>query len=261
MDRKVSHIGIIAVQSQPVAVDLKKRLIDMAVFDAVNLAIPSTMPVSELTHLTLFCDMATWKHVAVLPYRIERLVLIGLNNHDALEAFTHNAFSFLTTPLVDEQVEKVCQRLKQQRGNDEIVSKWRAIQHGLSQQLGISKTAVSAHILRFCEAENDNVLVLKTLTNTVFLPWQDIIKIEAEGDYMQVFTKQDPLIVRSSMGALLKKLDNQHFLRISRSLTVNMRYVVNIFCDQQSNYYVQLTDNSVAKFSTRWFEQYRNRLH
>ncbi|MCW8092798.1 LytR/AlgR family response regulator transcription factor [Alteromonas sp. ASW11-130] len=257
----ISQICLIAVQSQPVGVQLRQRLERLRVFDEVCLVLASTMPVFEEGHLTLFCDMFTWQQTSVLPQRIERLVLLGTNNHDALQAFAYNAFSFLTTPLVDEQLENVCVRLKQHQYNDEIVSHWRTIQHGLSQQLGISETAVSARILRFRDNDDENTLVLKTLTDTVFLAWQNIVKIEAEGDYMEVTTANEQLVIRSSLAALLKKLNNAHLIRISRSIAVNLIHVEKVFSDNQMNHYVMFKDNSVAKFSAKWFKQYRNRLH
>ncbi|NMH59346.1 LytR/AlgR family response regulator transcription factor [Alteromonas ponticola] len=261
MNDKALRVGMIALQSKNTAAELKQRLIDMAIFDAVEMVTSSDLPQQKPAHVTLFCDLATWQHTSLLFHPVERLVLLGADNHDALQAFAQNAFCFLSTPLVEEQVAKVGMRLKQQLCSDEIASKWRAIQQGLSQQLGIPAAAVSARIARFFDAQKGNMLVLKTLTNTVVLAWQDIIKIHAEGDYMKVITRQDELYIRSSLGTLLKTLDNHHFLRISRSVAVNLQHVENVICTDKRNHFVKFKDHSVEKFSTRWFEQYRNQLH
>ncbi len=260
MDKKLSHIGVISVQNKAVASQLRQRLEELLVFDVVDLATSSCQPPLDEVRLTLFCDMTSWQKLSLLPQRIERLVLLGVNNHDALQAFAYNAFSFLLTPLIDEQVENVCFRLKQQQYNDEVVNQWRKIEYGLSQQMGISRSAVSARISRFSESGSDNSMILRTLTDTVFLPWQHIIKIIAEGDYMHVVTINERLVVRSSLGALLDKLNN-NFVRVNRSIAINRAYVDKIFYNHKGSPCVLLKDKSELKFSLRWYQQYRNRLH
>ncbi len=260
MDKTLSHIGIISVQCKAVASQLRQRLEELLVFDEVNLMTSSCQPLLNKERLTLFCDMTSWQQLSLSPQRIERLILLGVNNYDALQAFACNAFSFLLTPLIEEQVESVCLRLKQQQYNDEVVNQWRKIQNGLSQQMGISRAAVSARISRFSDTANNNAMHLRTLTDTVFLPCDHIIKIIADGDYMQVVTTNECLIVRSSLSALLKKLNN-NFLRVNRSIAINRAFVDKIFYNDKGDHCVLLKDNSELKFSLRWYEQYRHRLH
>jgi DNA-binding LytR/AlgR family response regulator len=59
---------------------------------------------------------------------------------------------------------------------------------------------------------------------------EDIKWVEALGDYVQVITDKEKMIVHSTMKSISNKLPNDRFLRIHRSYIVNLKKVEKFGC-------------------------------
>lgn len=77
-------------------------------------------------------------------------------------------------------------------------------------------------------------LKLNTRTGYFFLDPDDIIYIEADGNYSQIRQVNNKSeIATISLGNLEKLLENGSFLRVSRSFIINMRYISRV--DRRTN--------------------------
>ena len=54
---------------------------------------------------------------------------------------------------------------------------------------------------------------------------EDLLWVEAMGDYVKLITRTERMVVLSTMKAMLKKLPKDRFLRIHRSYIVNLEMV------------------------------------
>ena len=97
--------------------------------------------------------------------------------------------------------------------------------------------------LQESESINKNRLVIKTDGRFLFLDQNEILWLEAEGNYVQIHTNQNPLTVRSGISALEKELA-PNFIRISRSAIVNLNHVREIQLWMRGNHKVILSDGS-----------------
>jgi two-component system LytT family response regulator len=97
--------------------------------------------------------------------------------------------------------------------------------------------------LQESESISKNRLVIKTDGRFLFLDQDEILWLEAEGNYVQIHTNQNPLTVRSGISALGKKLA-RNFIRISRSAIVNLNHVREIRPSMRGNHKVIMTDGS-----------------
>jgi two-component system LytT family response regulator len=86
-------------------------------------------------------------------------------------------------------------------------------------------------------------LVVKTDGRFLFLEQNEILWLEAEGNYVQIHTNRDPLSVRCGISALQKELSTD-FIRISRSIIVNLNHVREMRPWMRGNYQVIMTDGA-----------------
>ena len=97
--------------------------------------------------------------------------------------------------------------------------------------------------LQESESFHGNRLVIKTDGRFLFLNQNEILWLEAEGNYVQIHTNQNPVTVRSAISALEKELA-PNFLRISRSAIVNLNHVREMRPSMRGNYNVIMTDGT-----------------
>jgi two-component system, LytTR family, response regulator len=97
--------------------------------------------------------------------------------------------------------------------------------------------------LQESESINKKRLVIKSDGRFLFLDQNEILWLEAEGNYVQIHTNQNPLTVRSGISALQKELAS-NFVRISRSAIVNLNHVREIRPLMRGNHKVILKDGS-----------------
>lgn len=88
-----------------------------------------------------------------------------------------------------------------------------------------------------------NRLVIKCDGRFLFLDQNEILWLEAEGNYVQIHTNQNPVSVRSGISALEKELAS-HFVRISRSTIVNLNHVREMRPWMRGNYQVIMIDGT-----------------
>ncbi len=76
--------------------------------------------------------------------------------------------------------------------------------------------------------QEKNYFFVKANKKLIKLFFDDIIYIESLRDYIQIVTKNDRILVLSSMNAFLKQLPADKFLRIHRSYIINTSKVTSI---------------------------------
>lgn len=78
--------------------------------------------------------------------------------------------------------------------------------------------------------DEDNICVLQTDKDDIVVRIKDILYIEKEksNKYVSVHLREGTLSIKDSLLVLERKLEEKHFLRIHRSVLVNMRYIKRI---------------------------------
>ena len=126
----------------------------------------------------------------------------------ALRAFDAHALDYLLKPFKPERFKQAVQRAREliahkQRG---------AAARGLLDLLADHAPA-APHLRR---------LTVKTPDRVVFVDVEDIDAIEAAGKYAVIHVGKENHVLRETMSSLESNLPPQRFLRISRSVIVNM---------------------------------------
>jgi two-component system, LytTR family, response regulator len=129
----------------------------------------------------------------------------------AIKAFEKNAVDYLLKPLDEERfrlaVNRVLKRKQQENSN---------IENLLSSLRGEGKASYESHIF---------VQKSEKLFN---LPVEEIIFLEASGDYTIITTKSDQFVSSSGIGKLEEILNPETFIRVHRSTIINLNSLKEI---------------------------------
>lgn len=140
--------------------------------------------------------------------RLPLVIFTTAYDKHALRAFDAHALDYLLKPFKPERFKQAVQRAREliahkQRG---------AAARGLLDLLADHPPA-APHLRR---------LTVKTPDRVVFVDVEDIEAIEAAGKYAVVHVGKENHVLRETMSSLESNLPPQRFLRISRSVIVNI---------------------------------------
>jgi len=130
----------------------------------------------------------------------------------AIKAFEKNAVDYLLKPLDQERfklaVDRALQRKKMDAGNiEDLLSGMHTLP---------ARTSYDSHIF---------VQKSEKLFN---LPIEDIMYLEASGDYTVISTKNDQFVSSSGIGKLEEIMNPDKFIRVHRSTIINISFLKEI---------------------------------
>jgi two-component system LytT family response regulator len=126
----------------------------------------------------------------------------------ALQAFDAHALDYLLKPFKPERFKQAVQRARELIANKQAG----AAARGLLELLG-ERPAPASQLTR---------LAVKTPGKVIFVSLEDVDTIEAAGKYAVVHVGKENHVLRETMTSLESNLPPQRFLRISRSVIVNI---------------------------------------
>ncbi|HEX8757070.1 MAG TPA: LytTR family DNA-binding domain-containing protein [Steroidobacteraceae bacterium] len=99
-------------------------------------------------------------------------------------------------------------------------------------------------------------LVVRKLNREYIIAIADVDRVEADGNYVNVYAQGTPYPRRESLAALEKKLDARRFVRVHRGHLVNVDRIREIQPWDHGDYRIVLQDGTCVNLSRR----YRSRL-
>lgn len=153
----------------------------------------------------------------------------------ALKAFDNNAVDYLLKPYTKQRFAQAVNKvlLNTSKNMDGIKN--------LSDNLQAAYTAYPEKVL----VESGNRMVS--------LQVNDIVWMEAEGDYTKLHTPQKSYLSSYGIGTLEQKLNTAIFTRIHRSTIININFVKEVFKDS-NGYYVVLQNDTNHKVGRNYVE-------
>ena len=175
----------------------------------------------------------------------EKLLVIfsSIHDQDAIRAFEARALDYLLKPYDAERLHSAIERTRAELAklND------RHLTHRLLDLLAGAKP----------ESKSDKRLVVKVAGRVVFLDTQEIDWIEAEGNYVRLKVGAESYLMREAIGRIAQRLDPDQFVRIHRSIIVNVRKIKELQPCNRGEYMVILKDGKELSCS----RGYRAKLH
>ena len=180
------------------------------------------------------------------------IVFVTAYDSYAIKAFEIHALDYLMKPVDESRlldaVEKAQQALVAQQGEQQKqhLATLLADFTGDNSEDVLRKLA-SGELVK--ETAHASVLVIKDGSEIKRVDMSHIQWIDAAGDYMCVHTDNDTHIMRKTMKELLDELDPRLFIRVHRSVIVNIQYVAKLVSHISGEYHLVLHNGTELKVS------------
>jgi len=143
--------------------------------------------------------------------RMPAVVFVTAHDKYAIQAFEINAIDYLLKPVTEERFAKALARSKAQMQSKQSVEPNRQIL-SLLETLAAPRSALKR-------------LAIRSAGKTIFVDVEDIDWIEAAENYVQLHAGRAEHLLHVTMNTLEKSLDAALFLRIHRSVIVNVKRI------------------------------------
>jgi len=174
------------------------------------------------------------------------IFLTAFDQH-ALAAFEVQALDYLLKPIDEVRffaaVQRARRQIKLRRQSTLLGQSQLPLDHGDSSR--------AKPLKRFTIRSGKEVVFVETL----HIDW-----IEAAGDYAQLHAKDKTYLIRESLNTLEKLLDTNDFLRIHRSIIVQLDRIVRITARPNRDGHLTLRNGTSLRVSRSYSNPLKNRL-
>jgi two-component system, LytTR family, response regulator len=187
--------------------------------------------------------------------RIQAIVFVTAFDQYALKAFEVHALDYLLKPFDDERFAFALRRAKSQIEAREI--------NRLSKRLLALLEEREGHQLETSKSDKNYLtrLMIKASGRVVLLKVREIDFIEADGNYAKLHVGRKSHLLREKMHDLEGQLDPAKFVRIHRSIIVNLDRIKELHPHFNGDYIVILEDGRQLRLSRTRRENLEARLN
>jgi two-component system LytT family response regulator len=186
-------------------------------------------------------------------------VFVTAYDQYALKAFEANALDYLLKPVDDARLDIALDRVRQEiagRDADEHRSRLLRLLGTMSGRPDLTLDEALADADRNGRPVDDR-LAIKDSGRILRVPLDEILWIDAAGDYMCVHTGADTHVLRATMRELEGRLDPRRFQRIHRSTIVNVARVRELRSHLNGEYFLILDSGQQLKLSRSYKDKVR----
>lgn len=166
-------------------------------------------------------------------------------DHYAIKAFEMSAIDYLLKPYSKERLVQAVQKALTQAGTGE---------KSLSPVQNLVKTLEE-------NTEYLQRIAVKSRHKVSVIPIDEIIFLEAEGDYVMIHTKDNKHLKEKTMKYFETHLDPDRFIRVHRSSIVNADHIHRLELYNKESYMVILKNNVSVKASSTGYKLLKEKLH
>ncbi|HSZ26180.1 MAG TPA: LytTR family transcriptional regulator DNA-binding domain-containing protein [Cytophagaceae bacterium] len=145
-------------------------------------------------------------------------------NEYAIKAFEMNAADYLLKPFSRERFDKAVEKTR--------------------KRMGVKETEKLKELIANVQiTEKVERIVVKTGTKIQVIPIDSIVYMEAQDDYVMLYTAEGKFLKQQTMKHYESALDGNVFVRVHRSYMVNIHQVVRIEPYEKESFQVVLKNN------------------
>jgi two-component system LytT family response regulator len=181
------------------------------------------------------------------PENMPVLIFVTAYDQYAVQAFETHALDYLLKPFDEERFQKALQRARVQVGRSrsgEIAARLLAMLHDARPQ----------------PTPAADRLVIKSGGRVVFLKSEEIDWVEAAANYVRIHAGPDEYLMRETMNAFEAKLDPRRFMRIHRSIIVNLEKIKELQPCNNGEYIVVLRTGKELSLSRSFRDRIQDYL-
>jgi len=185
------------------------------------------------------------------PEQIQAIIFVTAFDQYALKAFDVHALDYLLKPFDDERFAHALRRAKSQIEAREINRLSKRLLALLDERERLSSTRQKNYLTR---------VMIKASGRVVLLKVDEIDFIEADGNYAKLHVGRKAHLLREKMHDLEARLDPARFVRIHRSVIVNLDRIKEMHPHFNGDYVVVLEDGRQLRLSRTRRENLETRL-
>lgn len=163
----------------------------------------------------------------------------------AIKAFENNAVDYLLKPFSKERFSVALNKVKERMKDvAEESTKVKTMLENLPQQ----------------EEKTDRVVV-KTGAKVKVIPVSELIYLEAQDDYVMLYTEEGKYLKQQTMKFYEDQLDARQFVRVHRSYIINIDYIAQIEPYEKDSYRIALKNKAVVPVSRSGYKRLKERFN
>jgi len=205
--------------------------------------------VNDLKPDLLFLDiqMPRLTGFEVLELLVHKPMVVFATAYDqfAVKAFEASALDYLLKPFGRERFAASMQKVMNQLNDNEKP---------------IAQTSVVEKIAQNLE-EPLHRIVLKKGADIVVLAIDDVLYLEADGDYVHIHTAEGRFLKEATLNSFEKRLNASQFVRIHRSRIANINYIKKVEQMEKDSFIVVLKGNVQIRASQSGYRLLRSILN
>jgi two-component system LytT family response regulator len=182
---------------------------------------------------------------ALAPETWPAVIFVTAHDRHAIEAFEVHALDYLLKPFTQARLLAALQRARQHLESRNLA--------GANEQL--------ADLLAALKTDRSSLsrIAVKNGQETVFIRIEDVDYVESAANYAVLHTRAGNQVLRETLTSLVDRLPPRLFLRISRSVMVNLERVKSLQSGPRGEYLVVLQDGRQL-LMTRGTKELQERL-
>lgn len=185
------------------------------------------------------------------PEHIQAIIFVTAFDQYALKAFDVHALDYLLKPFDDERFSHALRRAKAQIEAHEINRLSKRLLALLEERESELKVDQKSYLTRLMIKDSGRVRLLKV---------DDVDFVEADGNYAKLHVGRATHLLREKMNDLEGRLDPARFVRIHRSIIVNLDRIKEMHPHFNGDYIVVLEDGRQLRMSRTRRERLEARL-
>lgn len=255
----MNKLRTIIVEDEAPARDLVKAYIktndNIELIDECEDGFTGVKKINEAKPDLIFLDIQMPKltgfEMIELLDEVPEIIFTTAYNQYAIKAFELSAVDYLMKPFsrdrFNEAIDKVLARIKSRPEENKTER--------------IKNTNIEDFTIRNKEeVEVIERIFVKTGTKIDVIPVDSIIKIEAQDDYVEIYTAEGSFLKNDTMNYLEKVMPASTFARVHRSHIINLDHIEKIEKYGKESYIVKLKDGSTVNVSKSRIKDLKTKL-
>ncbi len=260
-------LNTLIVDDEPAAIEgLRLRLQSFTeirvVGEATNVAVALRL-IEQLAPALIFLDIEMPEQSGfdlirqLQPEQCPAIVFVTAFHQHAVKAFEVRAIDYLLKPVKRERLADAIARARELTSRSAGKAQMLAAVAEITSQSGADVS--TAQEPEYC-IERQKLVIQDGRSPIQCIPYQDIIWIDAAGDYMCVHTASETYVMRARLKSLLEERLPDVFVRIHKSTVVNLTHIVKLLPLCNSEYHLVLTNHKMLKVSRTYARALKQRL-
>jgi two-component system LytT family response regulator len=111
------------------------------------------------------------------------------------------------------------------------------------------------------QEEKTDRVVVKTGSKVKVIPVSELVYLEAQDDYVMLYTEEGKYLKQQTMKYYEDQLDSKQFVRVHRSYIINIDYIAQIEPYEKDSYRIALKNKAVVPVSRSGYKRLKERFN